>query len=115
MGGLGPSLKRPCPRPALESAAGFLKLAGSMKILVTMRLTDRQRSLIHEASGAAEILDGFSPFEPEIMDPVLPDTDVMMTFRDPTDLARRPPKMKWIHLMSAGVEHALDTGVFDNL
>jgi phosphoglycerate dehydrogenase-like enzyme len=85
-----------------------------MKILVTMRLTDRQRSLIHEASGGAEILDGFSPFEPEKMDPMLPDSDVMVTFRVPKDLARRAPKMKWIHLMSAGVEHSLDAGVFDN-
>jgi phosphoglycerate dehydrogenase-like enzyme len=85
-----------------------------MKILVTMRLTDRQRALIRDASGGAEILDGFSPFEPEKMDPVLADCDVMVTFRVPRDIARRAPKLKWIHLMSAGVDHALQAGVFDS-
>ncbi len=84
-----------------------------MKILVTMRLTDRQRTLIREASGGAEILDGFSPFEPEKMEPALADCDIMVTFRVPNELARRAPGLKWIHLMSAGVEHALHAGVFD--
>jgi len=85
-----------------------------MKILVTMRLTDRQRALIQEASGGAEILEGFNPFEPEKMEPALTDCDVMVTFRVPTGLARKAPKLRWIHLMSAGVEHALAAGVFDN-
>ena len=85
-----------------------------MKILVTMRLTDSQRALISETSAGAEILDGFNPFEPEKMEPVLADCDIMVTFRVPKDLARRAPKLKWIHLMSAGVEHALQAGVFDN-
>ncbi len=85
-----------------------------MKILAAMRLTERQRALIQEASGGAEILDGFSPFEPEKMEPLLADCEVMLTFRVPKDLARRAPKLKWIHLMSAGVEHALAAGVFEN-
>jgi phosphoglycerate dehydrogenase-like enzyme len=85
-----------------------------MKILAAMRLTERQRALIQEASPGAEILDGFNPFEPEKMDPVLGDCEVMITFRVPKDLAQRAPKLKWIHLMSAGVEHALAAGVFEN-
>ncbi len=84
-----------------------------MKILVTMRLTDRQRALIQEASGGAEILEGFSPFEPQRMEPALADCDVMVTFRVPAALASKAPKLKWIHLMSAGVEHALAAGVFE--
>ncbi len=44
------------------------------------------------------------------MEPVLADCDIMVTFRVPKDLARRAPKLKWIHLMSAGVEHALQAG-----
>jgi phosphoglycerate dehydrogenase-like enzyme len=84
-----------------------------MKILVTMRLSDRQRALIQDASGGAEILDGYNPFEPDKLEPALADCDIMVTFRVPADLARKAPKMKWIHLMSAGVEHALAAGVFD--
>src|SRR5579875_247555 len=97
----------------LEGAARFLILASDMKILVTMRLTDRQRALIQEASGGAEILEGFSPFEPQRMEPALADCDVMVTFRVPAALASKAPKLKWIHLMSAGVEHALAAGVFE--
>ncbi|HKD66909.1 MAG TPA: D-2-hydroxyacid dehydrogenase [Candidatus Binataceae bacterium] len=78
-----------------------------------MRLTERQRALIQDESGGAEILDGFSPFEPEKLEPALAGSDVMVTFRVPADLKRKAPKMKWIHLMSAGVEHALAAGVFD--
>jgi phosphoglycerate dehydrogenase-like enzyme len=85
-----------------------------MKILVTMRLADNQRALISEMSGGAEILEGFNPFEPEKMEPALADCDIMVTFRVPKDLARRAPRLKWIHLMSAGAEHALQAGVFDN-
>ncbi len=92
----------------------FLILASDMKILVTMRLTDRQRALIQDASGGAEILEGFSPFEPDKMEPALADCDIMVTFRVPADLARKAPKLTWIHLMSAGVEHALAAGVFHN-
>jgi phosphoglycerate dehydrogenase-like enzyme len=85
-----------------------------MKILVTMRLTDRQRELIQGVSGGAEILDGFNPFETDKMEPALAGCDIMVTFRVPVDLAHKAPKLKWIHLMSAGVEHALAAGVFDN-
>jgi phosphoglycerate dehydrogenase-like enzyme len=98
----------------LEGTAAFLILASNMKILVTMRLTDRQRALIQKASAGAEIADGFSPFEPEKMEPALADCDIMVTFRVPADLARKAPKLKWIHLMSAGVEHAVAAGAFDN-
>ena len=61
-----------------------------------------KRALIAQASGGAEILDGFSPFEPEKMTPVLADCDVILTFRIPKDVATRAPRLKWIHLMSAG-------------
>jgi phosphoglycerate dehydrogenase-like enzyme len=84
-----------------------------MKILVTMRLTERQRAQIQDASGGAEILDGFNPFEPDKVEPVLGDCDIMVTFRVPADLARKAPRLKWIHLMSAGAEHAVAAGAFD--
>jgi phosphoglycerate dehydrogenase-like enzyme len=84
-----------------------------MKILLAMRLSDRQRALIEDAAAGAELLDGFNPFEPGAMEPVLADCDIRVTFRVPHDLARRAPKLKWIHLMSAGAEHALAAGVFD--
>jgi phosphoglycerate dehydrogenase-like enzyme len=83
-----------------------------MKILVAMRLTDRQRELIREASGGAQIVDGFSPFEPDKLEPALADCDVMVTFRLPDGIARKAPGLKWIHLMSAGVEHAIAAGAF---
>ncbi len=84
-----------------------------MKIMTAMRLTDRQRELIQQASGGAEILEGFNPFEPDKMEPVLADCDIMVTFRVPENLARKAPRLRWIHLMSAGVEHALAARVFD--
>jgi phosphoglycerate dehydrogenase-like enzyme len=85
-----------------------------MKILVAMRLTDRQRELIREASGGAQIVDGFSPFEPDKLEPALADSDVMVTFRVPDGIARKAPRLKWIHLMSAGVEHAIAAGAFEH-
>jgi len=83
-----------------------------MKILAAMRLTGRQRALIQDASGGAEIVDGFNPFEPDKMEPALAGCDVMVTFRVPAELARKAPGLKWIHLMSAGAEHAVAAGVF---
>lgn len=85
-----------------------------MKILVTMRLTDSQRELIHYNCGGAEILDGFNPFESDKLEPLLGDCDVLVTFRVPAGLARKAPRLKWVHLMSAGVEHAIAAGVFEN-
>jgi phosphoglycerate dehydrogenase-like enzyme len=85
-----------------------------MKILVAMRLTDGQRALIRAASGGAQIVEGFNPFEPAKLEPELADADIMVTFRVPNGLAIKAPQLKWIHLMSAGVEHALAAGVFEN-
>jgi phosphoglycerate dehydrogenase-like enzyme len=85
-----------------------------MKILVAMRLTDAQRALIREACGGAQIVEGFNPFEPAKLEPELAGADVMVTFRVPAGLATKAPALKWIHLMSAGVEHAVAAGVFDN-
>ena len=84
-----------------------------MNIVMTMKLNEHQRAQIAQVCGNAEILEGFKPFDPEQMAPVLENCEVMVTFRVPRDLPSRAPRLRWVHLMSAGAEHALDTGIME--
>jgi phosphoglycerate dehydrogenase-like enzyme len=79
----------------------------SMKILSTIGLTPEQRGIVEEAAGDAEIVDRKCRSEADFAEAAEGGCDVLFSFRVPDGLVRRAPQLKWIQLLSAGVDHIM--------
>lgn len=79
----------------------------TMKIISTVALQPAHRAAISSTIANAEIVDRQCRTEEEINEIVGGETDVMLTFRVPDDVADRAPGLRWIQLLSAGADHAL--------
>src|SRR5215467_11625131 len=78
-----------------------------MRILSTIGLTPEQRRMIQQAAGDAELIDRRCRSQAEMVEAAEAGCDVLFTFRVPDELVMRSPQLKWIQLMSAGVDHVL--------
>ena len=81
-----------------------------MKIAYTVRLNDHHRDIIQQACPEAEMLfpetriDGNNPYRPTLVDLRIRDCDVILGHVNPEGLAQAAPRLKWVHLTSAGVD-----------
>ena len=91
-----------------------------MKIAYTVRLNDHHRDIIQQACPDAEMLfpetriDGNNPYRPTLVDPRIRDCDVILGHVNPEGLAQAAPRLKWVHLTSAGVDHVLQSDLLDH-
>jgi len=84
-----------------------------MKIACTVRLSDRQRQIVERAVPGAELFypeikyETGSPYFPTVVDPAVRDCEVLLGHINPKGLGETAPRLRWIHLFSAGVDHVL--------
>jgi phosphoglycerate dehydrogenase-like enzyme len=84
-----------------------------MKIASTVRLSDRQRLTIERAMPGVDLFfpqlkyETGSPYFPTITDPGVGDCEVLLGHVNPKGLGEIAPRLRWIHLFSAGVDHVL--------
>jgi phosphoglycerate dehydrogenase-like enzyme len=84
-----------------------------MKIACTVRLSDRQRQTVERAIPGIELFfpeikyETGSPYFPTIVDPAVSDCEVLLGHINPKGLGEIAPRLRWIHLFSAGVDHVL--------
>jgi phosphoglycerate dehydrogenase-like enzyme len=84
-----------------------------MKIASTVRLSDRQRQTIERAIPAVELFypqikyETGSPYFPTVIDPAMGDCEMLLGHINPKGLGEIAPRLRWIHLFSAGVDHVL--------
>ncbi len=79
-----------------------------MKIAATVALSDHQRTVISAAVPGVEIVDRACRGTAEIAALLADGCDVLLTFRMPDDVLAGTPGLRWIQLLSAGADHALD-------
>jgi phosphoglycerate dehydrogenase-like enzyme len=80
----------------------------TMKIVSTLALSDGQRGIVRAAAPRAELVDKQCRTPEEVDQLVKDGCDVMLTFRIPSNLATAARGLKWIQLLSAGADHALN-------
>jgi phosphoglycerate dehydrogenase-like enzyme len=78
-----------------------------MKIISTVALQPAHREAISKAVAGAEIIDRQCRSQEETNDLVRGGCDVLLTFRIPDDV-NRVRGLRWIQLLSAGADHALN-------
>ena len=84
-----------------------------MKIACTVRLSERQRETVERAVPGAELFypqikyETGSPYFPTVVDPAVRDCEVLLGHINPKGLGEIAPRLQWIHLFSAGVDHVL--------
>jgi phosphoglycerate dehydrogenase-like enzyme len=78
-----------------------------MKIISTVTLQPTHRDAISKAVAGAEIIDRQCRSQEETNDLVRGGCDVLLTFRIPDDV-NRVRGLRWIQLLSAGADHALN-------
>jgi phosphoglycerate dehydrogenase-like enzyme len=84
-----------------------------MKIACTVALTDHQRRTIERTNSGIELLfpklnfETGSPYFPTVVDPAVHDCEVLLGHVNPKGLGEIAPRLRWIHLFSAGVDHVL--------
>lgn len=79
-----------------------------MKIVSTYTLTPAQRRILEESSGGAEIRDQTCRSAQETAALMRGGCDVLLAFRLPDDPLGCAPELKWIQLLSAGADRALN-------
>jgi phosphoglycerate dehydrogenase-like enzyme len=84
-----------------------------MKIACTVRLSDRQRQIVERAIPGIDLFfpeikyETGSPYFPTIVDHAVGDCEVLLGHINPKGLGEIAPRLRWIHLFSAGVDHVL--------
>ena len=84
-----------------------------MKIACTVKLSDRQRQTVERAIPAVDLFfpqikyETGSPYFPTIVDQAVRDCEVLLGHINPKGLGEIAPRLRWIHMFSAGVDHVL--------
>jgi phosphoglycerate dehydrogenase-like enzyme len=84
-----------------------------MKIACTVRLSNHQRQTVERAIPGVELFypqikyETGSPYFPTVTDPAARDCEVLVGHINPKGLGEIAPRLRWIHLFSAGVDHVL--------
>jgi phosphoglycerate dehydrogenase-like enzyme len=84
-----------------------------MKIACTVRLSDQQRRTVEQTIPRVELFypqikyETGSPYFPTVIDPAVGDCEVLLGHINPKGLGEMAPRLRWIHLFSAGVDHVL--------
>ncbi len=84
-----------------------------MKIACTVKLSERQRQTVERALPGMDLFspqikfETGSPYFPTIVDPAMSDCEVLLGHINPKGLGEIAPRLRWIHLFSAGVDHVL--------
>jgi phosphoglycerate dehydrogenase-like enzyme len=92
-----------------------------VKIACTIELSDHQREIVERAGPPVELcfpktkFETGSPYFPTVVDPLVKDCEVLLGHINPRGLAQSAPNLKWIHLLSAGVDHVLRSDLLDQL
>jgi phosphoglycerate dehydrogenase-like enzyme len=84
-----------------------------MKIACTVRLSDKQRHTIEQVLPEIELFypqikyETGSLYFPTIVDSAMRDCEVLLGHINPKGLGEIAPRLRWINLFSAGVDHVL--------
>jgi len=84
-----------------------------MKIACTIKLSERQRQTVEQAIPSVDLFfpqikfETGSPYFPTIVDSGMGDCEVLLGHINPKGLGEIAPRLRWIHLFSAGVDHVL--------
>ena len=84
-----------------------------MKIACTVTLSAHQRETAERAIPGVELLfpqlkyEAGSPYFPTVVDPAMSECEVLLGHVNPRGLGEIAPRLRWIHLFSAGVDHVL--------
>jgi phosphoglycerate dehydrogenase-like enzyme len=84
-----------------------------MKIACTVKLSDRQRQTVERAIPGVDLFfpeikyETGSPYFPTIVDEGVRDCVVLLGHINAKGLGEIAPRLRWIHLFSAGVDHVL--------
>ena len=78
-----------------------------MKIVSTVALTPAQRKLLLAAAPGAEVADRQCGSVEEMTAMVRAGCEVLMTFRVPENVGRLSPRLRWIHLLTAGADQVM--------
>jgi phosphoglycerate dehydrogenase-like enzyme len=84
-----------------------------MKIACTVKLSQRLRQTVEASIPGVELLfpqikfETGSPYFPTVIDPAVGDCEVLLGHINPRGLGEIAPRLRWIHLFSAGVDHVL--------
>jgi phosphoglycerate dehydrogenase-like enzyme len=84
-----------------------------MKVACTVALSAHQREIVEQAHPEIELLfpkikfETGSPYFPTVVDPAMNDCEVLLGHINPKGLGEIAPRLRWIHLFSAGVDHVL--------
>lgn len=94
----------------------------SINILVTSSIGDEclrriaavdPRLRVTEVSDLLRAEQTGSPSATEKLDNLLAEAEVIFGLDLPEDVAGRTPRLKWVQVITAGVEHLLDTGILE--
>jgi phosphoglycerate dehydrogenase-like enzyme len=78
-----------------------------MKIAATFALSATQREAIARIGPNTQVVDRECRTAEDIAALLDSNTEVLLTFRIPSDAVVRSPKLKWVQLLSAGADHVL--------
>ncbi len=81
-----------------------------IKVLSVLNLSEENLATLRSVSQKLEVSQ-ITCRTPEEMKPLLEDVEILYTFWFPFDPMEVAPKLKWIQLSSAGVDHLLDSPV----
>ncbi len=106
-----------------------------MNLLVNFPLAEAELAMIREVSprahisvsmepeqadaaapgGATRPAPGWRRLSDEELAPLLAGAEVLFTFRFPLEWLRQAPRLRWIQLTSAGVDHMIAAGLFEQI
>jgi phosphoglycerate dehydrogenase-like enzyme len=82
-----------------------------MRIVSAVRLTPSQRKLLLAAAPGAEVIDRQCDSVGEIAAIVRAGCEVLMTFRTPDSVGELTPRLRWLHLLTAGADQVQQESV----
>lgn len=78
-----------------------------IKVLCTLRFTEEQLNKLRAVSPRLVVEQRTCHHAEEVRTALDEDTEVLYAYRVPDDLLSRAPKLRWLQLHSAGVNHLL--------
>ncbi len=85
-----------------------------MKIVSAIAMQEHQRRLVLDSVPGLELVDRQCASGAEILELVRGGCDVLFTFIVPDELLQAAPQLKWIQLITAGVDHMAKTPAYNS-
>jgi phosphoglycerate dehydrogenase-like enzyme len=86
----------------------------NMKIVSAIPLQESQRRHVLDAVPGIELVDRQCASAADIVELVRSGCDILLTFIVPEELLQAAPQLKWIQLITAGVDHMMKTPAYNS-